>query len=289
VSLHGGPPGPDDFVVRDRTDPAPGPGNTAVVVLACTAAALGAIGFAISLFGTASPAVLGTSLAVAFAALALAVRRSFAAVYPRIEALEHRKAPEGRSDRLAAVQPITRRTLVMRLLAGTGALVLLALLVPVRALAVRRAGVAEDTAWRAGTRLVDDDDQPIRADAVPTGGLSRAWPQGVARQELAAVILIRLEDAVAEPPTNLDWVVNGSLIAYSKVCTHAGCPVALFQAERGQLFCPCHQASFDARRGATPTFGPASRPLPQLPLGVDADGYLVALGDFTQPVGPPVG
>jgi ubiquinol-cytochrome c reductase iron-sulfur subunit len=278
-----------DFEVRSRVEPVPGPGNAAVVVTACLLAAGGAVAFVIGLFGAAPPAILGAALATAFFSLAVAVRRSFAALYPRISTTEHRKAPAGPSDELAAAQPVARRTLLMRLLAATGGVLLLSLLAPIRSLANRRLGVQEATAWQAGTRLVDDDGQPLRPEDVPTGGLSRAWPEATARQELAALIVIRLEGEEAQEPTNLDWVVDGTLVAYSKVCTHAGCPVALYQARQRQLFCPCHQASFDAVRGATPTFGPASRPLPQLPLGVDDDGYLVALGDFVQPVGPPVG
>jgi ubiquinol-cytochrome c reductase iron-sulfur subunit len=87
----------------------------------------------------------------------------------------------------------------------------------------------------------------------------------------------------------LDWVVDETLVAYSKICTHAGCPVGLLRTGDDALFCPCHQATFDTARGALPAFGPASEPLPQLPLGTDAEGYLVALGDFVGPVGPPRG
>ncbi|MDP8968915.1 MAG: Rieske (2Fe-2S) protein, partial [Actinomycetota bacterium] len=75
-------------------------------------------------------------------------------------------------------------------------------------------------------------------------------------------------------------------VAYSKVCTHAGCPVGLYQVQTHQLFCPCHQSAFDVLEGAKPQFGPATRPLPQLPLHIDEEGRLVARGDFPEPVGP---
>jgi ubiquinol-cytochrome c reductase iron-sulfur subunit len=78
----------------------------------------------------------------------------------------------------------------------------------------------------------------------------------------------------------------GTLVAFSKVCTHAGCPVGLYQAETRELFCPCHQSAFNVLKGAQPASGPATRALPQLPLGIDDDGYLIALGDFPEPVGP---
>ena len=82
-----------------------------------------------------------------------------------------------------------------------------------------------------------------------------------------------------------DWTVD-DIVAYSKLCTHVGCPVGLYQTELGLLLCPCHQSTFDVMRWATPIFGPAARPLPQLPLGLDGEGYIVATGDFSDPVGP---
>ena len=82
-----------------------------------------------------------------------------------------------------------------------------------------------------------------------------------------------------------DWAVD-DLVAYSKICTHAGCPVGLYQAESGLLLCPCHQSTFDVGDGSRPVFGPATRSLPQLPLTLDDDGYLVAGGDFSSPIGP---
>ncbi len=83
----------------------------------------------------------------------------------------------------------------------------------------------------------------------------------------------------------MGWVVDG-IVAYSKLCTHVGCPVGLYQAQEALLLCPCHQSTFDVLAGAEPIFGPAARPLPQLPLAVDDEGYLVATGDFEAPVGP---
>ena len=82
-----------------------------------------------------------------------------------------------------------------------------------------------------------------------------------------------------------DWNYEG-IIAYSKICTHVGCPVALYEKQTHHLLCPCHQSQFDITREAAVIFGPAKRPLPQLPISVDAEGYLVARSDFTEPVGP---
>ena len=142
------------------------------------------------------------------------------------------------------------------------------------------------TAWRAGVYLVTADGERILAADVPIGGFGTVWPEDAERADLAAVVLVRLASSEARPPTVLPWVVDERLVAYSKVCTHAGCPVGLYQETSDSLFCPCHQATFDAARGAIPVFGPAVKPLPQLPLAVDGDGYLVAAGDFSAPVGP---
>ncbi|MCF6506065.1 Rieske (2Fe-2S) protein [Blastococcus sp. MG754426] len=142
------------------------------------------------------------------------------------------------------------------------------------------------TAWRRGVHLVTAEGQRIRAADVPVGGFGTVWPEGSVRADLSAVVLVRLATQEAQPPTVLDWVVGDRIVAYSKICTHAGCPVGLYQEDTDSLFCPCHQATFDAARGAVPTFGPASRPLPQLPLGVDGDGFLVATDGFPTPIGP---
>jgi ubiquinol-cytochrome c reductase iron-sulfur subunit len=282
-------PGPGDLVVRSSSPPGRGPGNALVVVLAVVAVVGGALGFAVSLLADAGPGAQGLSLALAFAGLALAVRRVFAALYPELEVAEERKSHEGGSPPLELIRPTRRRHVLVGLLAGAGALLAVTLLAPITSLAARRRDIAQRTAWAEGVRLVDDEDRPLRPEHIPAGGMIRAWPADTAREELAAVALLRLEEREPETPTRLEWVVDETLLAYSQVCTHAGCPVQLYQPLRAQLFCPCHQASFDVQRGARPTFGPASRPLPQLPLGVDGDGYLVALGDFPDPVGPPVG
>jgi ubiquinol-cytochrome c reductase iron-sulfur subunit len=111
----------------------------------------------------------------------------------------------------------------------------------------------------------------------------------------AGVILIKFEPGQLNFPNryngstliaSMNWSIDNSLIAYSKICTHVGCPVALYEQTTHHILCPCHQSTFDAPNGAWVIFGPAARPLPQLPLMVDSDGYLAAASDFPQPVGP---
>jgi ubiquinol-cytochrome c reductase iron-sulfur subunit len=183
-------------------------------------------------------------------------------------------------DRVLAT--LGRRPLLVRGLLGVGAVGALGALAGVRFLGPRR---GTGSAWDRGVHVVTTDGNRLRPEDIPVGGVVTGWPEGSVDVEAAAVMVLRLRDEPLEP-TNTDGVVDGRLIAYSRICTHAGCPVALYRDIDQALFCPCHQATFDARRAATPTFGPASGPLPQLPLGLDDEGFLVALDDFPVTPGP---
>jgi ubiquinol-cytochrome c reductase iron-sulfur subunit len=149
----------------------------------------------------------------------------------------------------------------------------------------------EHTVWRKGLRLLTyGPNTPIRAaDFSSQGEMITVVPEGYEEDfdalAKAAVIIMRLPPGALQHPTNLNWTVD-NIVAYSKICTHVGCPAALYEQTTHHILCPCHQSTFDAARGAQVTFGPATRALPQLPMGVDSNGYLVALGDFTEPVGP---
>ena len=141
------------------------------------------------------------------------------------------------------------------------------------------------SAWSAGAALVTLDGTRLQPTDVPLGGVVTVWPEGFAGTEREAVMLIRLRE-VPEPPTLMTGVVDQTLVGYSRLCTHAGCAVALYRDVDQALFCPCHQATFNAQRGAVPTSGPASSPLPQLPLGIGPEGNLIAMGDLTSRPGP---
>jgi ubiquinol-cytochrome c reductase iron-sulfur subunit len=134
--------------------------------------------------------------------------------------------------------------------------------------------------------VVDVDGHPIRPEDLPLSGVTTVFPEGHEEEPDSQTLLLRVpEDSLALPEDRSDWAPEGCL-AYSKICTHAGCPVGLYRAEAGELLCPCHQSTFDVYTGATPVFGPAARALPQLPLELNEEGYLVARGDFSEPVGP---
>ena len=163
-----------------------------------------------------------------------------------------------------------------------------ALLFPIRSLGPRPGKDLKRTAYaEGGLRVVTEDGEPVNPDDVPVDGVLTVWPEGHTHAADAPTLLIRTrrDQRVAPRAGREDWTVDG-VVAYSKLCTHTGCPVGLYQAESGLLLCPCHQSTFDVLDGARPVFGPAARSLPQLPLDVDGDGYLVAMGDFSDPVGP---
>ncbi|WP_040165407.1 cytochrome bc1 complex Rieske iron-sulfur subunit [Microbacterium gorillae] len=153
------------------------------------------------------------------------------------------------------------------------------------------------TMWKTGERLAHDPDgTPIRAADLTLGSAVHVIPESLAKlshhdgyleeKAKAIVLLVRLpEEDLIEEPSRKDWSYKG-IVAYSKVCTHVGCPVALYEQQTHHLLCPCHQSQFDITRHAAVIFGPAARPLPQLPIEVDSEGYLIAKSDFTEAVGP---
>lgn len=185
-------------------------------------------------------------------------------------------------------EAIGRRGMLLKLLAGAGAALGAALIVPLRSLGPSPRKSFNETPWADGTRVVDQAGNPItRAGQPPTNGVITVFPEGQIDDEFAQTLLIRLpEDAPFEPKEGReDWTAD-NLVAYSKVCTHAGCPVGLYEEQSGQLLCPCHQSTFDVMQHAKPIFGPAAVSLPQLPLGWNGDDELVAKGDFSDPPGP---
>lgn len=174
-------------------------------------------------------------------------------------------------------------------------------LLPAGALAVvPLGGLIEDpgdklytTGWAEGVRLVREDGTPVRPDDVTPGGLETVFPgieHGTTNEYAdSPTLLVNLDPEAAKqvrPRKGFEDANYGNLYAYSKICTHAGCPASLFESQSKVLLCPCHQSQFNVLDGAKPVFGPAARSLPQLPITVDDDGYLVARSDYLEPIGP---
>ena len=209
---------------------------------------------------------------------------------------------------------IARRPLVRNSLLGAVGILLAPVVVLLRDLGPTNNQVAEDqpypgaglenTVWETGMRVVRDVvGTPIRPGDLEIGDLVNAEPEiifevdedgepvleGVALQiakSKGAVVLVRMEPDDIKPAKGREnWAVDG-ILCYSKICTHVGCPISLNERKTHHLLCPCHQSTFDLADAAKVVFGPAARPLPQLPLMVDDEGYLVAQSDFNEPVGP---
>jgi ubiquinol-cytochrome c reductase iron-sulfur subunit len=148
--------------------------------------------------------------------------------------------------------------------------------------------------WRRGLTLVDEAGTPIRADDLAVGSFATAFPQGVNTDLLGSpVIVVRIAPSLVDLPAGRrTWAVDG-IMAYSKICTHAGCAVAMMRyplyaahTAKPAVVCPCHYSTFDVASGGTVVFGPAGRPLPQLPIAIATDGTLQAAGPLSGDVGP---
>lgn len=177
---------------------------------------------------------------------------------------------------------VDRRSFIGKALAGALGMLGLAALFPIRSLGRAPGDTLFHTEFEGGARLVTDDGDPIVASTLTTGSFLTVFPEGHTHSGDAVAVLIKARPGSLRSEQN---AVDG-LVAYSKICTHAGCPVGLYEVETNELFCPCHQSTFNVSDDAVPTQGPATRPLPRLPIAVDEDGYVVATGDFLDPVGP---
>jgi ubiquinol-cytochrome c reductase iron-sulfur subunit len=181
---------------------------------------------------------------------------------------------------------LSRRGFLVKMLGLAAGAIGLAALFPIRSLGPSPGKSLFRTKWRRGSLVVNEQGKPVGVDTLEVGGALTVFPQGHVNVEDSQTILIRLSnhDVVTKPGREL-WGPKG-YVGFSKVCTHAGCPVGLYQQRFRRLLCPCHQSTFSVPDGAEPVFGPATRALPQLPLMVDDDGMLRARSDYTEPVGP---
>jgi ubiquinol-cytochrome c reductase iron-sulfur subunit len=150
------------------------------------------------------------------------------------------------------------------------------------------------TAWRKGSYLVDITGRKVKPADLEVGGFMTVFPPDDIGGAYSQTMLIRVtnppKSGYFPPPARFakqraTWAPEG-YIAFSKLCTHAGCPVGLYEELTFKMLCPCHQSLFDVTDAATPIFGPAPRPLPQLPLYIDKEGYFRAQNGYDEPVGP---
>jgi ubiquinol-cytochrome c reductase iron-sulfur subunit len=279
----------------------PSPRAELAVLALLGAAAVLAVAFIVVYAADANTQALGLTLGGAFACLCAA--SVLAKQLVPDEEDEEEYSPPAHPQELEEIEQIldesgervTRARLLKVAAGGAGVALGAALVVPALSLGpILDTDRLFRTPWRAGRRLVDEASHPIRVDSITERSFVTAFPEGADHALIGSPVVV-----VRVPPNELDlpkgresWAPDG-LVAYSKICTHAGCAVSLYRSPnfppkspKRALVCPCHYSTFDVARGAEPIFGPAGRALPQLPLRVDDEGHLVAGGDFSDGVGP---
>ena len=273
----------------------------AVILLLLGAAASALTFFVLYVVDVTSTQLLGLALGVSLALIAAAFIVGAKNLVPIEQGVEE-YAKEARQEEEEILQVvhesgsgITRRRLIAGAGAAAGGALGLSLLAPAASLGpFLDTESLYDSPWRPGRRLVDDRGRPYAAEDIVTGSFYSAYPDGADPEELGSpVVVVRLDlDQVHLPEGRGDWAPEG-ILAYSKICTHAGCAVGLYrnplfpEAEsKPALVCPCHYSTFDPADGGSVLFGPAGRNLPQLPLEIDNEGGLRSAGNFSSPVGP---
>jgi ubiquinol-cytochrome c reductase iron-sulfur subunit len=258
--------------------------------LACAAG----IAFLVAWWIGASNAILGGTLAVSLAAFGatlvvwarwLTVRReAVEARKPLLPPQEVRDAAAG--SFLEGAQDIQRRSLLRWVGLEGIALAASTVISLLRSIGFPSSAELNSRVWKRGQRLVTTDGKPVPANSLEPGVTLIVFPEDSIGAERAQTILLRVDPNLLRlPKDRANWAPLGN-VAYSRVCTHAGCTVGLYEKTSQLLMCPCHQSTFDVLRAARPNGGPAARALPQLPLYADGDGNLRAAGGFSDPPGP---
>ncbi|MEI5009851.1 Rieske 2Fe-2S domain-containing protein [Streptomyces sp. PmtA] len=187
-----------------------------------------------------------------------------------------------------------RRKLIRNTLFGALAMVPLSGVVLLRDLGPLPEDKLRHTLWAKGKQLINmNTHEPLRPEDVTVGSLTFAMPEGLNEHDhsfqteiaKAALMIVRIQPEDIKDKRELEWSHEG-IVAFSKICTHVGCPISLYEQQTHHVLCPCHQSTFDLSDGARVIFGPAGHALPQLRIGVNDEGFLEALGDFDEPVGP---
>jgi ubiquinol-cytochrome c reductase iron-sulfur subunit len=297
---------PRDYDVEpgERIVEAPEPHPRAELVVAgllvasAAAGALAVVAYGLAWSTQAFGGALAGSIALFGAALIVAAK-TFVPTEELDEDYPPLSNPEAQGDVARIVREsgdgITRKRLLGGAVGLAGTAMGAALVVPAVSLGpVFDTSQLNESPWRRGVALLDDKGRPWRADDIDDGTFYTALPAGADPKEIGApLILVRIPPADLHLPAGRqDWAPEG-IVAYSKICTHAGCAIALFRnplfgetEPKRALVCPCHYSTFDPATGGEVRFGPAGRPLPQLPLIIGTDRRLVAGGDFSGPPGP---
>jgi ubiquinol-cytochrome c reductase iron-sulfur subunit len=265
-----------------------------VIALLCIAS-VAFVAFVVVILTSANTQLLGLTAAVGLAAAATALVVGAKSLLPREEAIEPRSQlehPEAAHEVKSRLTPdLSRRKLLFASAGAAGTALAAAVVAPVTALGPAVGDSITDTPWRKGRRLVDEDGKPLTADDVAEGSFITAFPEGADKRELGSPVVL-VKDDPAKIERRRDWAPEG-ILAFSKICTHAGCAIALYRTPTYEptsthpaLACPCHYSVFDTRKAGAVEAGPAGRPLPQLPLTIGPNRELIAAGGFSGAIGP---
>jgi ubiquinol-cytochrome c reductase iron-sulfur subunit len=266
-----------------------------VVAIAFGASTVAALGLFVVYIAGGQPQVEGALLFVALAGIGAGLMvwatRLMTGIGQVTQSRRHAPPPQEEKEAAAeamagGVEEMSRRRLLFRLLLGAAGALGLAAIFPIRSLGRAPGASLFRTEWRTGLRLVDVDGNLVTRDTLEVDSFTTVFPEDAVGSGDSQAVLIRVPSGSLQLPADRLAGAPDGYVAYSKICTHAGCALGLYLAQVYQLRCPCHQSTFDVLNGAQPVYGPAARALPQLPIEIDPDGTMRALGDFTAPVGP---
>ncbi|MDQ6931152.1 MAG: Rieske (2Fe-2S) protein [Candidatus Eremiobacteraeota bacterium] len=247
---------------------------------------VGSAGFMAAYIFHANNQVEGSALGAALLGFAAAAAGWGAWIIRPARVVDHiddypsdRASREGTVQELASSQAeVSRKGILVKLLFAALGTFGLAALFPFRSWGPAPDGTLFRTKWKRGDRLVREHGEIMTRDALNVDSVVTVFPEGAPGDAASQTILLRLPDGIGHS-------VDG-YVAFSKICTHAGCPVALYRAQAHELMCPCHQSIFDVLAGGKVVSGPASQALPELPITIDSRGYLRATGGYPGAVGP---
>lgn len=268
--------------------------GTVLVTIAFLASMAGGVGFLVAYWTGGSNEWLGGTLAICLggAAAGFVFAAHFLIADKRtVQPREQHCSPCEERAAIAktwslSTQEVRRRTMLRWMMTATVGVLAASIVSLLRSVGSNPTATLYAPVWKRGQRLLTVDGRVMKTDSLTPNTTVTVFPEDSVGSEQSQTVLIRIDEKLLQMPAErADWTPMG-YVAYSRVCTHAGCPVGLYETDTCQLLCPCHQSTFDVRRAAEPTGGPAARPLPQLPLRADADGTLRAAGGFSYPTGP---
>lgn len=288
------PRGQDDTLWRYQDDPVRARRSELRIAACWIVTLLASIGLVIDYVMGGQPQADGVLWALAFLGLGVGFVLWARDLLPGNDVIasrgHHNRSASGDRSAVAeslsrGMEPIARRPFLFKTLGAVGGVFGIAALFPLASMGPRPDNDLRHSRWGPGVRAVNQDGVLIKPGDIAPDGILTIFPEGNIDDGLSPALLINLGGAFSSFNNHNNWNV-GTLVAFSKVCTHAACPASLYNVLSHQLICPCHQSTFDVLEDCKPVFGPAPRSLPQLPIATDAQGYIISQSDYTRAPGP---